>query len=294
MLIDGVFAGGGVKAFAFIGALQAMEEKNFTFSRIAGTSAGAIMGSLMAAGYTSKEIREMFDEVELKMFLDPTAWAKTFPHLLKWVGVYFGLGLYKGNKLEEWLANKLEAKGVRTFGDLPNDQLRVVAADISKSRMLVLPDDLEHYGIIPDSFPVARAVRMSCSLPFFFQPVRLFDKGGASSLVVDGGILSNFPMWLFRKHRSKRPLLGFQLNPESADHDKNSITNALELYGSIFETMQKSHDSRYIDSVHENNVVFIPIETVKTTSFSLTDEDREKLVTLGYETTKQYLKTWSR
>lgn len=114
-----------------------------------------------------------------------------------------------------------------------------MAADISKSRMLVLPDDLEHYGIIPDSFPVARAVRMSCSLPFFFQPVRLFDKGGASSLVVDGGILSNFPMWLFRKHRSKRPLLGFQLNPEPADHDKNSITNALELYGSIFETMQK-------------------------------------------------------
>lgn len=45
MLIDGVFAGGGVKAFAFIGALQAMEEKNFTFSRIAGTSAGALWGA---------------------------------------------------------------------------------------------------------------------------------------------------------------------------------------------------------------------------------------------------------
>ncbi|GAK12785.1 patatin-like phospholipase family protein [Geomicrobium sp. JCM 19039] len=294
MLIDGVFAGGGAKAFAFIGTLEAMEKKNFQFSRIAGTSAGAIMGSLIASGYTSKEIKKMFEDVELDMFLDPTAWARTFPHLLKWVGVYWGLGLYKGNKLEEWLSEKLEAKGVRTFADLPDHSLRLVAADITRKRMLVLPDDLSNYGLIPDSFPVARAVRMSCSLPFFFQPVKLFDKNGSSSLIVDGGILSNFPMWLFRRHRSKRPLLGFQLNPEPHEGEYKHINNALELYGSIFETMQKSHDSRFVDAGHGDNVVFIPVEKVKTTSFSLSDADRTELIELGFHTTMDFLKTWSR
>nr|WP_307189744.1 patatin-like phospholipase family protein [Geomicrobium sp. JCM 19037] len=208
--------------------------------------------------------------------------------------VYWGLGLYKGNKLEEWLSEKLEAKGVRTFADLPDHSLRLVAADITRKRMLVLPDDLSNYGLIPDSFPVARAVRMSCSLPFFFQPVKLFDKNGSSSLIVDGGILSNFPMWLFRRHRSKRPLLGFQLNPEPHEGEYKHINNALELYGSIFETMQKSHDSRFVDAGHGDNVVFIPVEKVKTTSFSLSDADRAELIELGFHTTMDFLKTWSR
>ncbi len=44
--IDGVFAGGGMKAIAFIGALEVMEEKNYKFRRLAGTSAGAIFAAL--------------------------------------------------------------------------------------------------------------------------------------------------------------------------------------------------------------------------------------------------------
>ena len=62
--------------------------------------------------------------------------------------------------------------------------------------MMVLPDDLEKYGVSPDSFPVARALRMSCGIPFFFEPVRL-KIGSGDTIVVDGGVLSNFPMWIF-------------------------------------------------------------------------------------------------
>jgi len=51
MNIDAVFSGGGVKAFAFIGALEAMEEKGLVIKRAAGTSAGAILASLVLAGY---------------------------------------------------------------------------------------------------------------------------------------------------------------------------------------------------------------------------------------------------
>ncbi|HEY8343112.1 MAG TPA: patatin-like phospholipase family protein, partial [Calditerricola sp.] len=62
--------------------------------------------------------------------------------------------------------------------------------------MVVLPDDLPEYGIDPQRFPIARAVRMSGSLPFYFDPVVL-TVGRRRTLFVDGGLLSNFPVWLF-------------------------------------------------------------------------------------------------
>ncbi|QQK75909.1 patatin-like phospholipase family protein [Salicibibacter cibarius] len=293
MLIDGVFAGGGVKGFAFIGALEELEKRNYRFKRVAGTSAGALVASLIMAGYTSEELNDMMEELNPQTLLDPTPWTQHFPLLLKWLGVYWGLGLYKGNRLEEWVGEKLAAKGIRTFNDLPSKSLRIVASDLTRGQLLVLPDDLHVYGIIPETFPIARAVRMSCSLPYFFQPVKLFDKNGETAIIVDGGILSNFPMWLFRREeRVKRPLLGFQLNPEP-DDTRNTINNALELYSSVFETMQKGHDARYVEKHKQENVVFIPVNRIKTTSFSLTKEDRKRLVQLGREATQNYLKSWS-
>ena len=64
--------------------------------------------------------------------------------------------------------------------------------------LLVLPKDLEIYGYDQNRFPVSRAVRMSCSIPFFFDPVELIHKPSSKRCyVVDGAILSNFPVWIF-------------------------------------------------------------------------------------------------
>ena len=54
MLIDGVFSGGGLKGFALVGAYQVLEEKGYQFQRVAGTSAGAILASFIAAGYSAQ------------------------------------------------------------------------------------------------------------------------------------------------------------------------------------------------------------------------------------------------
>ena len=50
MIIDGVFSGGGIKGFAMIGALEVLEERGFAIKRSAGTSAGSIIASFIAAG----------------------------------------------------------------------------------------------------------------------------------------------------------------------------------------------------------------------------------------------------
>ena len=99
MFIDGVFSGGGIKGFALIGAYQAIEARGFVFKRLAGTSAGSLIASLIAAGYTSHEIINLMEELDLGDFLDERKTPLNTP-LTKWLLLYWRLGLYKGDMLE--------------------------------------------------------------------------------------------------------------------------------------------------------------------------------------------------
>src|SRR5699024_1701679 len=119
-----------------------------------------------------------------------------------------------GDSLERWVQHLLAKKGINTFGDLPEGSLKVVTSDLSRGRILVIPDDLETYNILPERFSVARAVRMSSSLPFFYEPDFLYNRTGEKGVIIDGGVLSNFPLWLFEEgeRKRKRPVIGFQLS----------------------------------------------------------------------------------
>lgn len=291
MKIDGVFSGGGIKGFAFIGAYKALEEKGFEFARVAGTSAGSIIAALIAAGYKSDEILSLMDSLDLRKFLDKRKGIMSFM-LMKWISVYWRLGLYKGQFLEEWMEEKLKAKGVSTFADLPKGKLRVIASDLTNGKIVVLPDDLSKYGINPNRFSVAKAVRMSSCLPYFFEPVKLWTKDGVS-IVVDGGVLSNFPIWLFDGKIKKRPILGFQLSTHIEERPKNEIKNALSMFHALFETMKEAHDARHIATRHERSIVFIPVENILTTEFKITNEKKQELIQLGKEKTETFLKKWS-
>lgn len=293
MYIDGVFSGGGVRGFALIGAYQAIEERGLQFKRVAGTSAGSIVAALIAANYSSKEVLQLINELDLSELLDQKNTFIPTP-VAKWFLLYWRMGLYKGNKLEEWLASKLAVRGIQTFADLPPQTLRVIASDLTNGRLVVLPDDLPHYGIDPRMFSVAKAIRMSCSLPYFFEPVRL-KNGGSPNIIVDGGVLSNFPMWLFDKENVKkvRPVLGIKLSHHLNERPKNEIKNAIKLFEALFETMKDAHDSRYISRKHERNIIFIPTDGVLTTEFDLSEDSKKRLLEVGYERAVRFLSAWS-
>lgn len=290
MKIDGVFSGGGIKGFALVGAYEEIEKRGFRFVRLAGTSAGSIVAALIAAGYTSKEIYQLLEELDLTKLLDAR---RSYIPFARWLFVYWKLGLYKGNELEKWLKAKLEAKGIKTFSDLPPQALRLIASDISNGEMLVLPDDLKKYGISPGEFSVAKAIRMSCSIPYFFEPVRLRTTDGVN-ILVDGGVLSNFPIWLFEKEDGPkvRPVLGIKLSPSNYEHEKHRIGNAVQLFAALFETMKDAHDARYISKRHIKNIIFIPTDGIFSIEFQLTHEKRQALYELGREKAKQFLSTW--
>lgn len=293
MDIDIVFSGGGIKGFALIGAYAAIEEKGLRWRRLAGTSAGSLVAALIAAGYTSKEMIDLLDELDLNHFLDERKRLFPFP-LWKWLGIYWRMGLYKGDALEQWVKKALAARGVKTFGDLPKESLSIVASDVTNGRMLILPDDLPQYGMNPAAFSVAKAVRMSISIPYFFEPVKLQTKEGGC-IVVDGGVLSNFPLFLFdeEKQVKKRPVLGIQLSAKPAGRPKRNIDNAIQLFEALFSAMKEAHDARYISRRHEKDIVFLPVENVFFTEFSLTPETRDRLIQYGKERTEQFLKKWT-
>jgi NTE family protein len=291
MEIDGVFSGGGIKGFALLGACEEIENRGFRFVRMAGTSAGSIIAALITAGYKSKEIYELLEELDLSKMLDAR---KPYIPFAKWLLIYWKLGLYKGNELEKWVKEKLEIKGIKTFSDLPPNALRVIASDISNGQMIVLPDDLEKYGIPPGEFSIAKAIRMSCSIPYFFEPVKLRGSNGVQT-IVDGGVLSNFPMWLFDRedNRKVRPVLGIKLTHDEYEHEKHHIGNAIQLFAALFETMKDAHDARYISKRHAKNIIFIPTEGVLSIEFKLTAEKKQLLYQIGKNHAEAFLKSWS-
>ncbi|MDG5788709.1 patatin-like phospholipase family protein [Evansella sp. AB-P1] len=293
--VDGVFAGGGIKAFSFVGVMRALSQRNIEFERLAGTSAGSIVASLIKAGYTSEEISHIFDQLDLKELLDTTndQWIFRF---YRWIRLYRSLGIYKGNNLVEWMDHLLKQKGISTFGDLPPGSLKMVASDVTNGEILVIPDDLPKYGIIPETFPVAQGIRMSCGLPFFFEPYRLIDNKGKESLIVDGGVLSNFPMWLFMKEaktKLTRPVLGFRLTPPANKIQAREANNAFTLLQAMFDTMRNAHDQRYISKTHAKNIVFIPVNDISTTQFSISEKDKNELMEIGEKSTLKFLKNWT-
>lgn len=293
--MDGVFSGGGVKALAFIGALEELEARGYSFSRVAGTSAGAILASLTAAGYTAKELKERLKSISFEELVDVPLSDRLFP-FMKWLLLYYRLGLYKGNQLEKVLEEWLEDKGVRTFADLSPGSLKVICSDLTLGRIVVLPDDLKKvYGIDPATFSVAKAVRMSAGLPYFFIPVKIHGKTGRS-VIIDGGVLSNFPLWIWEKKSGcrTRPIIGMKLSDEPDKLPEQKIKNAIQMFHALFKTMQQAHDARYISKTMSKDIIFIPVNGVETTDFDMSAEQKEALMNLGHKHASEFLQRWSR
>lgn len=308
MKADAVFEGGGVKGIGLVGALKVAEDRGYTWENVAGTSAGAIVASLAAAGYRAGEIRKLLLGLDLRRLKDTIPVGKVpiaGPALS--LGMY--LGLYKGDYFEGWLRGILKAKGVRTFGDLTRDNyrhdaqrrygLQVIAADISRGRMLVLPQDISEFGQNPDRLDIASAVRMSISIPLFYRPVfwQYRDQEGkrAVSCIVDGGILSNFPVWLFdAPGRPSWPTFGFRLvEGEQIVERSQRVGGPISLVTAIFNTMAEAHDRKHISEVDFARTICIPTLGVRSTDFDLSKKHQEELYQSGVKAAEKFFRTWN-
>ena len=205
--VDLVFEGGGVKGIGLVGAISVLEERGFTPKSIAGTSAGAIVATLLGAGYSAQELHDIIIDLDFRQFED-RGFEDRIPLAGPPLSILKDQGVYEGRHFLRWIGELLEAKNVRTFADLVDPEtaddpryryrVRVIASDLSARALLALPQDAVKLGLVPDELSVAEAVRMSMSIPFFFEPVRVRNPlTHREHLIADGGVLSNFPVWLF-------------------------------------------------------------------------------------------------
>ncbi len=191
-----VLSGGGAKGLAHIGVLKVLEEEGIVPDYIAGTSMGSIIGGLYAIGYTSHELdsivrnanwnRLLTDEIPLSMVLpheknDYNRYQAEFN--ITSHGLEIPSGLIRGQQIHSLFTGlSWHVAHIKNFDNLPIP-FRCVASDlISGSQHIFKEGDL------------ATAMRASMSIPTVFSPVQ-FD----SMLLVDGGILNNFPVKLCKE-----------------------------------------------------------------------------------------------
>ncbi|EMI13290.1 patatin-like phospholipase family protein [Bacillus altitudinis] len=292
MFVDGVFEGGGVRGIAHIGGVQAIEENGYQWNRLAGTSAGSIIAALLASGYSSSEIKEVMESLDYKRFMKGS-WIDKVPLIGKGLNLFLNEGLYDNSYEEEWLDDLLKQKGIRNFDDIEEGKLKIIISDISNGRMVTIPDDLVRYGE-SNKFSIAKAVRMSSTIPFFFRPVKWKVKNQKTFYyIVDGGILSNFPIWIFDSKKSpKWPTFGFRLIKEEITPIPIKNFGLIGMYKSIFKTMMQAHDLYYLDKETEVRTIKIPTGTITSTDFYLNEEEKAWLFQSGYKAATDFLKTW--
>lgn len=291
---DAVFEGGGVKGIVLVGAICCLEEYGYVWQRVAGTSAGAIIAALLAVGYKGRELKSIIENVDYKMFLDKDR-LQAAPGIGKPLGLFLEKSFYSGNYFEEWMEKLLLAKGKTRFKDITingESRLRIIASDITQKSIMILPEGLANYGIDPMEFEIAKAVRMSMSLPFYFKPVKLEHKAG-SSLVVDGGILSNFPIWIFDVEGIPRwPTIGFKIVENIPSRSSSGKTDIVSYIFDIVNTVLDRNEDIYIADKDAIRTIPIPSLGIKTTHFDITREESLKLFEEGYKCAKKFVKEW--
>jgi len=311
---DAVFEGGGVKGIAFAGAIRAAEDAGVErWVNVAGTSAGAIAACLLAVGYHAPDLERIL-VTDYRRFPDYGRGGVARGLLGSLVRRGLAPGRYFEHWLDGWIARSPLARELGRLRlvfsdverrDLPDGvdpavarraryRLRVIASDVTSGRMLVLPDDIRRFRR-PDGAPrepgdlgLVEAVRMSMSLPFLFTPVVLETERGRH-YVVDGGVLSNFPVWLFDTvgRPPARPTWGFRLHGgtdavEADPHRRIPLPFwRLKLGEALFRASSEAWDREHVARVQAVRTVGIPTGTIGTAEFGLGSDRAEWLRSSG-------------
>jgi NTE family protein len=316
---DLVLSGGGVKGIGLVGAVVALMEAGYRPQRVSGTSAGSIVGAVVAAASMGhqlgpEDVKELALQLDYHKFTDPGP-VERLPLLGPSLAVLRGTGIYKGDYAHDWVRSQLNILGVHTFGDLaihddslPPERrykLVVTVADVTTGQLVRLPWDYRRvYGLDPDDQPVADAVRASMAIPFFFRPVTLTGSTGLRSTLVDGGILSNFPVDSLDRADGRTPRwpsFGVTVLPNLPEGNDKVIPalaplrmlGAPHLLEGVITTALVGRDQAYLNEPWVNaRTIRVDSTDVGFLEFDISDNEIEALYAKGYAAAEKFLSTW--
>ncbi|NPV37558.1 MAG: patatin-like phospholipase family protein [Bacteroidales bacterium] len=226
-----VLSGGGAKGVCHIGLLKALEENNIPIDYVAGTSMGAIVAGLYAAGYTPQQMEEIMKSEEFDRWakgeISPEYYYyyKRDEENARWVSIRLRI---KDDKLKPRLPSNIVApyemdyQFVQIFAEASAaarynfDSLmvpfRCVASDIAANKPYV-----------PVRGSLENAVRASMTFPFYFKPITIDGR-----LLFDGGMYNNFPVDIAIRDFKPDYVIGCKAAGDYAAPDPNDVLSQLE------------------------------------------------------------------
>lgn len=262
-----VLSGGGVKGFAHLGALKALEERGLlqNIDTYAGTSIGALIGALLSIGYTPMEMHQFMCSLDINKMKECH-----FSNILKL------FGLDDGKRMEIVIEKLFACKKINptvTFAQLYEmygKTLYITASCLNDKR----PYYYSH-KTTPD-VEVLKALRMSTSIPIFFAPVKYRGK-----IFVDGGCIDNFPIQLFNDCLDDVIAIYLSEVRDCVDDITNIEDLLLHMVQCLFEGVTcnslKGYD-KYVINVNLNQVSMVDFKIDLTT--------KNKLFDMGYDSVK--------
>jgi NTE family protein len=314
---DLVLEGGGIKGIGLVGAVLELIEHEYEFQRVAGTSAGSIVAALLAAGASRDQLLQTMSRLNYPQVPD-RAWPG-IPVVSEGAALLRTGGAYRGDYVHDFIERELKALGVRTFGDLvatdagldPNldasrrYKLMVTVTDVTNGRLLRLPWDYPKLGLQPDEQSVATAVRASISIPLYFEPVTLTCGDGEKITLVDGGVLSNFPIEAFDRTEGKPrwPTFGVKIMPDlPADIEElfpgipglPSALPPLNMLERVAATAIVGHDQTYLERpCVRRRTIAVDTSEIGIVEFDAPPETREAVQAKGEAAAAAFLQDWS-
>ncbi len=262
-------AGGGIRGIAHVGVLKALEENNIKVAAIAGTSAGSIIATLYAMGYSPYYIYLLFKRYArdiINIRSKPIINGITNFIRNNKIGI---AGLSDGNEFEKMYDELARKKGFRLIGDIKMPLL-VSAVDIGESKEYIFTNCASRKNIKDNyitEIGIGRAVRASSSFPAIFCPCEY-----KNHIFMDGGVLNNLPTEELKKvYTGKIISVNFESDPVYNDYDiMNIIMKALDIMGNKLS----------INSLKKSDFVL----TVPTDGTGLIDVDKMDICyKYGYE-----------
>lgn len=274
-----LFGGGAIRGISYVGAVKALEELEINPTTLAGSSVGSIIAALLAVGYDSKELKEIFLKVNFELFRD----------IQLGIGPKFAIS--KGEVFLEWLRDLIEQK---YYGDkYKKGCMRAVTFKDIEKNLVVITTDLSNFECkefsrfeTPD-YEIAKAVRISSSMPGLMKPIEYNN-----TLLVDGDLQKSWPMWKLSKNLviEGERILEFRLEGLIEDNDMNALDFANAVYSCMTALATEFVTDIY---AKRDKFDYIVLNTgdIIVVDFNIPTDKRECLIKSGYDQTMNYFKS---
>lgn len=268
-----IFSGGGVKGYLFLGVFKYLEENNLIkdVKSIAGTSIGSLFALCFVLKYSFDDLYKIFIKINLMENIDAFN-GDIFTKFMTKYGIESGENLVRIAKI--FIKYKTENEDV-TFKDLykyNNVDLRISATCVNDMDCVIF-DHTTH----PD-VKVVDVLRMSVSVPFFFEPVSFSDK-----LYVDGGLTNNYPIEIYKEEIKET--LGFLITSKT---QSEKIENVEQYILCILKSTLSYIDYCKMREFKKNTILLF--DDTGVLNLDITNEKKDKMVELGYQKTLEFFK----